>query len=107
MDIKPAKQLAYKKIFEYIEKLKSNKVEIWRVYLYGSYANNTFNEDSDIDLAIFWDKDDLDGFEEDVRLMKLRRNIDLRIEPHSFAKSDFDKTNPFIKTIIENGDRII
>jgi len=32
---------------------------------------------------------------------------DLRIEPHSFAKSDFDETNPYIKAIIETGERII
>jgi len=33
--------------------------------------------------------------------------MDLRIEPHSYAKSDFDETNPYIKAIIETGERII
>jgi len=65
-----------------------------------------FNDDSDIDLAIFWDKDKLDGFDEDVRLMGLRRDIDLRIESYSFAKSDFDETNPFIKAVLD-GERIV
>ncbi len=64
-------------------------------------------KDSDIDLAVFWDKDEIDGFDEDVLLMKLTRTVDLQIEPHSFAKSDFDETNPYIKEIIENGEKII
>jgi len=53
------------------------------------------------------EKEDLDGFEEDAQLMKLRRKVDIRIEPHSFAKSDFDETNPYIREIIESGERII
>ena len=106
MDFRPAKQLAYQKIFDYIKKLQAEDVKIWRLYLYGSYANNTHNDDSDIDLAIFLDKDELDVFDEDVQLMKLRRDIDIRIEPHPFAKSDFDETNPFIKVILD-GERIV
>ncbi len=38
--------------------------------------------------------------------MKLRRDIDLRIEPHPFAKTDLDKTNPYIKAILA-GERIV
>ncbi|RZB36875.1 MAG: hypothetical protein SRB2_01675 [Desulfobacteraceae bacterium Eth-SRB2] len=40
-------------------------------------------------------------------LQKLTRRVDLSTEPHSFAKSDFDETNPYIKAIIEAGERII
>ena len=107
MACKQDKQLVYQKTDEYIKKLKENRIKIWRLYLYGSYAKNTFHAESDIDLAIFLEKEVLDGFEEDVQLMKLRRNIDMRIEPHPFAKSDFDETNPFVKEIIETGERII
>ena len=58
-------------------------------------------------MAVFLEREDLDGFEEDAQLMKLRRKVDIRIEPHPFAKSDFDETNPYIKEIIESGERII
>jgi predicted nucleotidyltransferase len=102
MDRKENKQLAFRKTREYIQKLREN-----RIYLYGSYAKGTYQTDSDIDLAVFLEKEDLDGFEENVQLMKLRRDVDMRIEPHPFAKSDFDETNPFIKEIIETGERII
>ena len=101
------KRVVYQKIKEYLEVLEKSNIKLWKVYLYGSYAKNTYNNESDIDLAIFLDKDDLDGFDEDAQLMKLRRNVDIRIEPHPFAKSDFDETNPYIKEIIRTGDRII
>ena len=107
MDRKQNKQLAFQKTREYIQKLRENRIKIWRLYLYGSYAKGTYHTDSDIDLAVFLEKDDLDGFEENVQLMKLRRDVDIRIEPHPFAKSDFDETNPLVKEIIETGERII
>jgi len=101
------KKLIYQKIREYIQLLEENQIKIWRLYLYGSYARNSYDNESDIDLAVFLEKEDLDGFEEDAQLMKLRRKVDMRIEPHPFAKSDFDQTNPYIKEIVESGERII
>ena len=101
------KKLVYQKVKEYVEYLKENHIPLWRVYLYGSFTKDTYNKDSDIDLAVFWDRDEIDGFDEDVELMKLTRYIDLRIEPHSFARTDFDETNPFVNEIIETGERII
>ena len=95
------------KIDKYIEVLKTEGVKIRRIYLYGSYAKGTFNEHSDIDLAIFLDTNEIDGFEEDAMLMKLRRKVDLRIEPHAFAKADLEQPNPLVNEIIMTGQRII
>jgi len=101
------KKIVYRKIHRYIKLLRENGIDIWRLYLFGSYATGRFNRDSDIDLAIFFDKDDIDGFIEDVQLMHLRRKVDLRIEPHSFARSDFKERDPFVKQIISSGERLI
>lgn len=101
------KRIIYQKIKDYITILKQNGIDVWRVYLYGSYATGKATIKSDIDLAIFLNRDDIDGFQEDAQLMKLRRKVDLRIEPHSFARVDFDKTDPFIDEIITKGKRII
>lgn len=95
------------KIKKYIDILKDNDIHVWRLYLYGSFARGKANKYSDIDLAIFLNQDDLDGFDEDVLLMKLRRKVDLRIEAHPFARTDFDLSNPIIKEIVETGERII
>ncbi|OPY17513.1 MAG: Nucleotidyltransferase domain protein [Syntrophus sp. PtaB.Bin075] len=101
------KELIYEKIMEYVAKLKKNNVPVWRLYLYGSYAKNTFHPDGDIDLAVFWDREDIDGLDEDVQLRMLSWNIDPRIEPHSFACTDFDETDPFVREIITTGERIL
>jgi predicted nucleotidyltransferase len=101
------KELVYRLIKKYVDVMKEHDIPIWRLYLYGSYAKNTYHKDSDIDLAVFWDKDEIDGFDDDVLLMKLTRNVDLRIEPHSFARTDFDETNPYVKEIIKTGERIV
>ncbi len=101
------KELVYKNIQAFLRKLKENDIRVWRLYLYGSFAKDTYSENSDIDLAVFWDKDDIDGFDEDVRLMKLRRDVDVRIEPHSFARTDFDEADPFIDEIVRTGERIM
>ncbi len=101
------KRVVYRIINDYIGKLRENNIPLWRVYLYGSYAKNTYDENSDIDLAVFWDKDDIMGFDEDVELLKLTKKIDLRIEPHSFARADFDETNPYVKEILSTGERIV
>jgi len=95
------------KIYKYIEVLKTQGVKIQSIYLYGSYAKGTFNEYSDIDLAIFLDTNEIDGFEEDAMLMKLRRNVDLRIEPHAFAKADLEQPTPLVHEIMITGQRII
>jgi predicted nucleotidyltransferase len=42
-------------IKQYISACKLINVNFYKVILYGSYANNTFHEDSDIDLALVSD----------------------------------------------------
>lgn len=107
MAVKYDNSIVTDKIDEYIDILKTKGIKIWRIYLYGSYAKGTYTKDSDIDLAIFLDINDIDGFEEDAKFMKLRRTVDLRIEPHTFAKTDFDEADPFVREIIKTGYRIM
>ena len=70
-------------------------------------ANNRATEYSDIDVAVISDKFSDDPIDDMVYLMKLRRNLDLRIEPHPFTVKDFNKTNPFVREIIDTGIKII
>jgi len=41
-----------------------------------------------------------------LELMRLRRKIDSRIEPHPFRLADFDTTNPLVHEIIQHGQRV-
>ncbi len=94
-----------KKVKEYAELLK-NKYSNLNVYLFGSQINNSADEDSDIDVAIISDSISDDIIEETFKLMKLRRKIDLRIEPHPFSKKSFEE-NPFSIEILKTGIKIL
>lgn len=104
---KADKKVIYDIVKKYITVLKENKVNSKKVYLYGSYVNGKFNNDSDIDIAII--SDDFSGkiINDQWLLMKLRRKVDLRIEPHPFLSDEWNKKNPFAKEIIETGIRVV
>lgn len=62
---KENKRVILEKIKEYVAVLRENGVEVWRLYLFGSYASGAAAAHSDIDLAGFLNKGDIDGFRED------------------------------------------
>ncbi len=94
-------------ITEYVQTLQDNRIPVWRLYLFGSHAKGTAKADSDIDLAVFLDRDEIDGFNEDVQLMRLTRKVDLSIEPHCFSRKDFEDPDPFVQGILANGERVL
>ena len=82
--------------------LIGNKYEIKETFLFGSYAKGTNHQDSDIDIAVIV-RDNVDIIDTQIELMKLRRKIDLRIEPHPFKEADFNRTNPVANEILKYG----
>lgn len=60
------------------------------IVLFGSYAKGTEKEYSDIDVAVI--VDEIKGNYLDVlsKLYKMRRKIDVRIEPHIFESGNDD-----------------
>ncbi len=107
MACKENKRVVLRKIQEYADILRENGINVWRLYLFGSFASGAAEEHSDIDLAIFFNQANIDSFHEDLKLMRLRRQVDLRIEPHAFARSDLKQPDPFVKEIVTKGTRII
>ncbi len=73
-----------------------------QAYLFGSFAKGLEKESSDVDVALVFDRMD-DFFETQQVLRKLRRKVDLRIEPHPLRLEDFNPENPFAKEIQETG----
>jgi len=96
---------AFEIVKKYINYLRINKYNIQKAYIFGSYANGRFHEDSDIDLAIVLNNLS-NGFIMQIELMKLSRKFDTRIEPHPFDKSDFNESNPFANEILTKGIQI-
>ena len=76
-----------------------------RIFLFGSYAKGNFNDDSDIDIAVVL-KDYSNEIDMQLELMRLRRKIDSRIEPHPFRESEFERSNPIVNEIIKYGQEI-
>ncbi|CAN2040176.1 Polymerase beta nucleotidyltransferase domain-containing protein [Candidatus Magnetomoraceae bacterium gMMP-15] len=76
-----------------------------QIFLFGSYIKDTFHNESDIDIAVilkeFGNKIDIQ-----LELMRLRRKIDSRIEPHPFREKDFNMSNPLVNEIMKYGRRI-
>ena len=76
-----------------------------KAYLFGSCAKGSENEGSDIDIALVLENMP-DFFYTQKQLMKLRRKIDLRIEPHPIKEQDFNSLNPFAYEIKKTGIEI-
>lgn len=76
-----------------------------QIYLFGSYVKGTNNFESDIDIAVVF-SDYTNLLDIQLELMKLRRKIDSRIEPHPLRKEDFTLSNPLAFEIIANGKQL-
>jgi len=57
-------------------------MQIEQVYLFGSYAKGNPHKDSDIDVALVVNQWQGDYFEVMPMLWRVRRDVDMRIEPH-------------------------
>ncbi|KJS21601.1 MAG: nucleotidyltransferase [Clostridiaceae bacterium BRH_c20a] len=96
-----------KLIAKQFAELVKSQMNIKSVYLYGSVVKGANTEDSDIDIAVIGDDFTDDPIADTFKLMKIRRKIDNRIEPHPFKSSEFNKTNPFVAEIITTGIKIM
>jgi len=79
-----------------------SNLKVKKAYLFGSYAKGNEHEESDIDIALVLSNMS-DFFETQMQLMRIRRNIDLRIEPHPIIETEFNDTNPFALEIQSTG----
>ncbi|TCO07960.1 nucleotidyltransferase domain-containing protein [Natronoflexus pectinivorans] len=86
---------------QYLDKVSSIYV-VLQAYMIGSFAKGTNHADSDIDIALVV-KNVSDIIDTQIELMKMRRNVDLRIEPHPFVINDFNSDNPVVNEILTSG----
>ncbi len=94
MDKREAETIANKYIA-----IVTKKYNVKKAWLFGSYAKGNNHADSDIDIAILV-KDDCDIIDLQIDLMKMRRQIDLRIEPHPFTE-EYLQSSSLYKNEIE------
>lgn len=107
MDKDIDRNLAKEKAKEFLTKLEKEGLNIAYAYIFGSLITGNFTEWSDVDIAVVSRDLTGDPVDDRVKLMKLRWDIDLRIEPHPFLPEEWDDTNPFVYEIKKYGERII
>lgn len=91
---------------KYVETICEN-YNVYAIILFGSYAKGTSNDDSDIDIAVITDDFNNDIIDEELNLMRLRRSIDTRIEPHLIRIQDYKEAGtPFIREVIDTGIKV-
>ncbi len=69
----------------------SKKYPVEKAWLFGSYARENNYANSDIDIPILI-KNNYDIIDLQIDLMKMRRQVDMRIEPHPFTKKSFNES---------------
>lgn len=93
-------------IARFIDAIKK-ECGVTAIYLFGSYVYGEFSENSDIDIAVIGENFSGDPYDDTLLLMRKRRGIDNRIEPHPFTVKDFDLSNPYVKEIVDKGVRLM
>ena len=106
MVVETDRKIVEKKARQYLNILKKSNIGVKELYLFGSINKGQVDPDSDIDIAVVLDSYKGDIVDVFFLILKLRRNIDIRIEPHPFELKDFNESNPFASEIIRTGKKI-
>ncbi len=93
-------------INNYLLSLKDDNIIISQAYLFGSYAKGTYEEHSDIDIALVSASFCGDRVADRTRIRKSTIRNSALLEVIPFAESDFTMDNPFVKEILNHGLRI-
>jgi len=93
MKNKQAKREIIEIIRKYGERLKEQGINFQKIILFGSYAANAENRDSDIDIAVVSQDFGKDRFKERVMLTKIAYYVDVRIEPHPVNLKEFTRNS--------------
>ncbi len=97
-----AKNKAIDKARKLIALLKTNGIDVYEAYLFGSAAMDKADEYSDIDIAIV--SEDFTGipFYDVKKISKFRRSVDLKLEVHPFSLNDILHNPPLFFVDIKN-----
>ncbi len=100
-----AEEAIVKTVERYIQLLQNEGIIIEKAYLYGSYANESETEESDIDLMLIssqFNKTDDNLF---GKIWSLTRKINSKIEPYIIGTGKFetDDISPIIQIVKKEG----
>ncbi len=94
-------------IERFLAELTKKGISVEQAVLFGSYAQGTFNEWSDIDLAVVSKKFEGERFLDREKIRRIKLKVSKRLEPIPYSPEEFNGGNPFIRHILETGIRIV
>ena len=94
------------KIQKYLADLESNHFHVEKAILFGSYAKGTYNEWSDIDLALVSDAFEGNRILDKDKIRDCNAKIGYDISPLPYRPEDFNEDDFFVKEILETGIEI-
>ena len=93
-------------INRFIKELVDNDIKVEQAILFGSYAQGTFNDWSDIDLAIVSTAFAGERFSDRDKIRRIKLGVSCDLEPIPYNPVDFNTNNPFVKIILKTGIRV-
>ncbi|MFH1051989.1 MAG: nucleotidyltransferase domain-containing protein [bacterium] len=94
-------------INDFIREAAKDNIPIQQAVLFGSYSKGTYDEWSDIDLAVVSDRFDGNSIYDALKLLDSKRKVSIDLELHPYRPEDFSQDNPFVAEILEQGVRIL
>lgn len=90
-------------IIIYIQEI-SKEISIDKVIIFGSYAKNCYNEDSDIDIAIFSKDFKSTSIIEDMSFLLIKTSgLGIDLQPQPFTLDDYSNPDGLVKEILDTG----
>lgn len=89
-----------------LQVLRQNDYRIRKAYIYGSYARGNYHRDSDIDILLISEDFTGNRFKDSIKLMRLCRKIDSRIELMPYHPKDFTDADPLVVEVKTTGKEI-
>jgi len=105
--------MAQSEIIELVKKyclsLSSFGIPVTKAYLYGSWARNEANENSDIDVMVVSPIFDKHNDLMKAKAWRATEKIDLRIEPYTVSSQKFlnDDVSPLLQVVKREGIEIL
>lgn len=93
-------------VTNYVRKI-SAQIPLVKVILFGSYAKGTYDNDSDIDLAIFSEYfEGMKGVDAFKFLFMQTLEYDVDLEPLAFTSADYNEPVGIVEEILRTGIEI-
>jgi len=93
---------------KFINKLTESQISIEKAYLYGSYAKNSANNESDIDVMLISALFDKNYYDQIGKIWVISKEFHEKIEPYMVGKNKFihDDISPLLEIVRKEGIEI-